>query len=128
MPESRAVSLPWEMQYKNLLFDFYGGLLTEKQREYFAMHYMDDLSLAEIGEQSGTTPQAVADLLKRTCALLEKYEQKLSLVALLLKQRAHVDFINENLRVIEQSGRETGMVHFIKLADVIRKTVNDMVI
>jgi predicted DNA-binding protein YlxM (UPF0122 family) len=73
-------ALPATVQQKNLLYDFYGGLLTEKQRAFFIMHYMDDLSLAEIGEHSGITPQAVADLLKRANRLLDGYEAKLGLV------------------------------------------------
>jgi predicted DNA-binding protein YlxM (UPF0122 family) len=80
-------ALPQTVQYKNLLFDFYGGLLTEKQRTFFTMHYMDDLSLTEIGEHNGVTPQAVADLLKRANRLLDGYEAKMGLVGKLKAQR-----------------------------------------
>ncbi|MCL1862750.1 MAG: hypothetical protein FWF78_04190 [Defluviitaleaceae bacterium] len=67
-------------QRKILLYDFYEKLLTERQREIFSMHFMDDCSLAEVGEVAGITPQAVADLLKRVCNRLEKYEDLLGLV------------------------------------------------
>jgi len=66
-------------QRKILLYDFYERLLTERQRELFSMHFMDDCSLAEVGEVAGVTPQAVADLLKRVCNRLEKYEDLLGL-------------------------------------------------
>jgi predicted DNA-binding protein YlxM (UPF0122 family) len=80
-------ALPQTVQHKNLLFDFYGGLLTEKQRTFFTMHYMDDLSLTEIAEHNGVTPQAVADLLKRANGLLDGYENKMGLVGKLKTQR-----------------------------------------
>lgn len=47
-----------------LLYDFYGELLGEKQRDIFEMHYQNDLSLAEIGEFWASARQAVFDQLK----------------------------------------------------------------
>jgi predicted DNA-binding protein YlxM (UPF0122 family) len=88
-------ALPATVQHKNLLFDFYGGLLTEKQRAFFTMHYMDDLSLAEIGEHSGITPQAVADLLKRANRLLDGYEARLGLVSKFKQQQDTLEKIYE---------------------------------
>lgn len=67
-------------QNKNLLFDFYGGLLTKKQRDVFAMHVIEDCSLSEIGKEFGITPQAVADILRRATAQLDKYEVIIGMV------------------------------------------------
>ena len=50
---------------RSMLFDFYGELLTDKQREYFDLHYNEDLSLAEIAEQSGISRQGVWDIIRR---------------------------------------------------------------
>ena len=72
--------LPTTRAYKNMLFDFYGALLTEKQRDIYTMHHDDDCSLAEIGNTLGVTPQAVADMLKRADGKLNRYEEKLGLV------------------------------------------------
>ena len=47
-----------EAVLRTMLFDFYGELLTEKQREYFDLHYNEDLSLAEIAENYGITARA----------------------------------------------------------------------
>ncbi|MFD1705854.1 putative DNA-binding protein [Siminovitchia sediminis] len=63
----------------NYLYDFYQSLLTPKQRDYMSLYYRDDFSLGEIAENHGVSRQAVYDNLKRTEALLEEYEEKLSL-------------------------------------------------
>lgn len=66
--------------YLALLFDFYGALLTDKQRIVFDLYYQNDFSLGEIAEEQGISRQAVYDLLKRTEKILWEYEKKLSLV------------------------------------------------
>jgi len=63
-----------------LLADFYGPLLTEKQRNVWDLHYQQDLSLAEIAEIEHISRQAIHDLLKRTERILAEYEEKLGLV------------------------------------------------
>ncbi|MCL2565281.1 MAG: DNA-binding protein [Defluviitaleaceae bacterium] len=75
--------------YKSLLYDYYNGLLTDKQREIYAMYYHNDMSLSEIAENSDTTPQAVSDMLKRVNKLLVKYEDNLKLVEnrLIIKEK-----------------------------------------
>jgi predicted DNA-binding protein YlxM (UPF0122 family) len=63
----------------NYLYDFYQALLTPKQRSYMSLYYLDDYSLGEIAEQYEVSRQAVYDNIKRTEAMLEEYEKKLSL-------------------------------------------------
>ena len=63
-----------------LLFDTYGGMLTDKQRECFDMRYNQDLSLGEIGEILGVSRQAVNDNLTRTEALLRRMEDNIGCV------------------------------------------------
>lgn len=63
----------------NYLFDFYQSLLTSKQRQYMELYYLDDFSLGEIAEEFEISRQAVYDNIKRTEAMLEEYEAKLSL-------------------------------------------------
>lgn len=63
----------------NFLFDFYQALLTDKQRSYMQLYYLDDLSLGEIAESYGISRQAVYDNIRRTEAMLEEYEAKLEL-------------------------------------------------
>ncbi|MDW0111807.1 putative DNA-binding protein [Sporosarcina saromensis] len=63
----------------NFLYDFYQTLLTEKQRVYMQLYYLDDLSLGEIAEEYNVSRQAVYDNVRRTEAMLEDYENKLNL-------------------------------------------------
>ncbi len=65
---------------RSLLFDFYGELLTEHQKEVYEAFDSDDMSLSEIAEEYGISRQGVHDLIKRTNHTLEMYEEKLGLV------------------------------------------------
>jgi len=67
----------WELA---LLFDYYGGMLTDKQRDCFDMRYNQDLSLGEIAETLGVSRQAVNDNLTRTEALLRRMEENIGCV------------------------------------------------
>ena len=59
-----------------LLLDYYGGMLTDKQRECFDMRYNQDLSLGEIGQILGISRQGVHDNLSRAEMLLRNMEEK----------------------------------------------------
>jgi len=73
---------------RTMLFDFYGDLLTDKQREYYDLHYNNDLSLFEIAEMAGTTRQAVWDIIRRAEQSLRETEAKTGLIAKTERQRA----------------------------------------
>ena len=76
---------------RTMLLDFYGDLLTEKQREYFDLHYNSDLSLYEIAEQSGVSRQAVWDIIRRAEQSLNEFEAKTGLVARAARRRETVE-------------------------------------
>jgi predicted DNA-binding protein YlxM (UPF0122 family) len=78
-----------------LLFDFYGALLTAKQRQCFEMHYLNDLSLSEIAEQFTVSRQAVHDILRRAEQTLGEYECKLGLVSRYQRERQAIKQIDE---------------------------------
>lgn len=59
-----------------LLYDYYGELLTERQRECFELRYYQDLSLGEIAQELGISRQGVFDNLSRAESLLSKMEEK----------------------------------------------------
>ncbi len=67
--------------YKSsLLYDFYGELLTDHQKEIYEDYVLNDLSLVEIAEQKGISKQGVHDLIKRCDKILNEYESKLKLI------------------------------------------------
>jgi uncharacterized protein len=64
----------------SLLYDFYGALLTDKQRKCIEMHFLNDFSLSEIADEFGVSRQAIYDIINRTRQMLVDYEGKLGLV------------------------------------------------
>lgn len=70
-----------------MLLDFYGQLLTDRNRETLEWHFGDDLSLAEIAEQLQISRQAVHDRIRQGLRSLKKYEAKLGLIGRFQQQR-----------------------------------------
>lgn len=89
-----------------LLFDFYGSLLTEKQREIFDMYYNMDFSLKEISDELNISRQTVFDTIKRSKSNLYSFEENLSLVKRHLKikndVKSAVEFIDTILNSFDK--------------------------
>ena len=83
---------------KALLFDFYGELLTEKQRECFDLHYNEDLSLQEIAEQCGISRQGVWENIRRAEAAMNEIEDKTHLVRRMSELRVGLEALADGLR------------------------------
>ena len=64
----------------SMLFDFYGDLLTDKQKELFDLYYNEDLSLSEIAEHAEISRQGVRDAIVRAETILRDTEDRLRLV------------------------------------------------
>lgn len=76
----------------NLLYGYYQGLLTEKQRLLFNSYYGEDYSLAEIAEEQGISRNAVWDTLKKVMVILDHYE---SILRLANKDKQLANYLNE---------------------------------
>ncbi len=85
-----------------LLLDFYGELLTEKQREALELYYNDDLSLGEIGADFGISRQGVRDNIKRAEAILFEMEEKLGLAEKFSRIKTSLDSIRTQVDIIDQ--------------------------
>ena len=85
-----------------LLFDYYGELLTEKQRACVDMRYNQDLSLGEIAQELGISRQGVYDNLSRAEALLRNMEEKTGFVRRDEKVRAAAHGIEEAARSLSE--------------------------
>ena len=75
---------------QGLLYDFYGELLTERQREFFDLYYNEDLSLTEIAENSGISRQGVRDVIVRAEGAMQEVEDKTGLIRRFLQMQEHI--------------------------------------
>ena len=74
----------------SMLWQIYGELLTEKQKEYIDYYYNEDLSLAEIAQNDGITRQGVRDIIKKGEKKLFEYEEKLEFMKRTLNQEKRI--------------------------------------
>jgi predicted DNA-binding protein YlxM (UPF0122 family) len=94
----------------SLLLDFYGNMLTEKQREVVEFYYNDDLSLSEIAENEGITRQGVRDAIKRAEMQLREMEERLGFVKRTAELRASLREIYEAADRIKQTNSRCSYV------------------
>ena len=111
-----------EQLTRTMLFDLYGEMLTKKQREYFHLHYNEDLSLSEIAESEGISRQGVWDNIRRAEEALRRTEEKIGLLERYTAQRAAAaaleSDVNELLTLTEGRARE--------LAEDLRRRIQEL--
>ena len=84
------------------LFDRYGALLTDHQREVLDLHLRSDWSLAEIASNQGTSRAAVHDIVRRSTHSLEEYERRLGLLAEAGRRRKVIASLERELTGLKQ--------------------------
>ncbi len=89
----------------NYLFDFYQSLLTNKQRNYLELFYLEDYSLSEIADTFSDSRQAVYENIRITGDLVEEYEKKLELYQKFEQRREIYDEMKQHLSNPEQIQR-----------------------
>ena len=82
---------------RSMLLDFYGELLTEKQRTCFDLHYNEDLSLSEIAEMLGISRQGAWDNIRRAEMAMEDMEKKTGIVGRFQENRSELEKLKETL-------------------------------
>ena len=94
-----------------LLLDFYGELLTEKQRRYWDLHWNEDYSLAEIAALEGLSRQGVWDILRRAEQNLREVEDKTGIIRRFLDRRGEIQTIRRELSaLLPDDARSRGLL------------------
>ncbi len=103
-----------------MLFDFYGEVLTERQKEFFDLYYNEDLSLAEISENYGITRQGVRDVIVRAEGVMTELEDKTGLLKRFMQMKDRVEAIEQAAAAIRTINyRQYENDELGRLADVI---------
>ncbi|MBS7220442.1 MAG: YlxM family DNA-binding protein [Clostridiales bacterium] len=108
-----------------LLYDFYGELLTEKQKEIYELFYQNDMSLSEIAAELDISRQAVRDQLKRTEKILSEYEEKLMLVEKFLANKNSAGRIRKLIDELENKNELSS--ESLVIAEEIRNAVDEII-
>ena len=85
-----------DREYLIILYDYYGELLSDIQKEYFELYYFDNLSLSEISENDGKSRNAIHKCIKSCSNKLYEYEDKLKLYEKSKKIEEVIDKIEDN--------------------------------
>ena len=119
-----------EVIQTSLLYDFYGSLLTDRQREVMELYYGENLSLSEIAAEFSISRQGVHDALKNAERSLHEYEQKLGLVEKFQQSREAIGAIDgmiegliNGMQKPEQEALTAGQItaELQKIKDIIDK-------
>lgn len=103
-----------------MLFDFYGELLTDRQKEFFDLYYNEDLSLSEIAENAGISRQGVRDVVVRAEALMQEIEDKTGIIKRFEAQRPHLD-------AIEKAAEELNTINYRQYEDARLGELSDLI-
>ena len=103
-----------------MLFDFYGDVLTPRQKEFYDLYYNEDLSLSEIAENSGITRQGVRDVIVRAEAILTDLEDKTGLIRRFHAMRSQLEAIRQDAQAILSLNNRYDDPELERLAERIR--------
>ena len=108
-----------EILEQALLYDFYGELLTDHQKEVYEQFVLEDLSLGEIAREEGISRQGVHDMVKRCTKTLEGYEEKLHLIAKFMSAKRSVEQIHALTKQFHESHDEAVIVEIEQISNQI---------
>lgn len=106
-----------------LLYDFYGELLTEHQKQIYEDVVLNDFSLSEIAQERGITRQGVHDLVKRCNKILSDYEEKLRLVEKFLRTK---ELVQEISALAMQYRTDRDMDYIDNIQELAGKILDEM--
>ncbi len=91
---------------QTLLYDFYGELLTDHQKQIYEDVVLNDYSFSEVAEEQGISRQGVHDLVKRCNRILQEYESKLHLVEKFVTIKEQIEEMEKSLREAEEPDKK----------------------
>jgi hypothetical protein len=110
-----------------MLYDFYGELLTDRQKEFFDLYYNEDLSLAEIAENYGISRQGVRDVIVRAEGIMTEMEDKTGIIKRFHLMQGQLSSISENLdKIMTINGDKYFDRELDALARQVKETVEQM--
>jgi len=107
-----------------MLFDFFGDLLTDKQRDYFDLYHNEDLSLSEIAETAGISRQGVYDIINRAEDTLLKLEHKTGVVRRWSETKAKLETAHTLALTLQELPESTDTSK--QIADELVLTLNSL--
>lgn len=111
---------------QNLLYDFYGELLTAHQKEIYGEHILNDMTATEIAVEFGITRQAVHDMIRRCDKILEDYEARLHLVAKFLTAKEKIKEIHTLSRRLLKEDKEQMEEDIRQIESVCNQVLEDL--
>lgn len=113
-----------------VLLDFYGEMLTEKQRDVIDLYYNQDLSLSEIAEHEGITRQGVRDSIKRGEVFLFELEEKLRVFENYIETQKtiqNIKYIAERITVENKTYNYSNVIteNINQINDIIDKYIRE---
>ena len=110
-----------------LLYDFYGDMLTERQKEFYDLYYNEDLSLSEIAENYGISRQGVRDVIVRAEATLTELEDKTGIIRRFHVMQDQLKALSEDVSAIARRNAQQGRDEEIAaLAGRILRTLDQL--
>ncbi|MGP1349963.1 MAG: YlxM family DNA-binding protein [Stomatobaculum sp.] len=107
---------------RDLLFDFYGDLLTDHQKRIFEEVVFNDCSVSEVARDEGISRQGISDLIRRTEDQLKSYEAKLGLVRKFRRQRR---FVREIRQLAEKFETDGDMAHIGRIRSAAEQLLRE---
>lgn len=121
-----AVRLKSQAYRMALLYDFYGDVLTKRQKEFYDLYYNEDLSLSEIAENYGVTRQGVRDVIVRAESILSELEDKTGFIQQFHITQKKLSEIRQDAEAILALNSKYDDPDLELLARNIRSTVNTL--
>ena len=97
-----------------MLFDFYGEMLTDRQKEFYDLYYNEDLSLTEIAENYNMSRQGVRDAIVRAEAVLNELEEKTGLIKRFQEQTKDLQALQELAQAAGQANADPTVADYLR--------------